>query len=44
MSVVMQVEDWGSGAYSRGEVLSESFGWKDVKEMQVGMWLNWFWW
>ena len=31
----MQVDDWGSGAYNRGVVMSESFGWKQVDEMQV---------
>ena len=31
----MQVDDWGSGAYERGVVMSESFGWKEVEDMQV---------
>jgi hypothetical protein len=31
----VQVDDWGSGAYNRGVVMSESFGWKQVDEMQV---------
>ena len=31
------MQDWGSGAYSRGVVLSESFAWDKVEEMQVGL-------
>ncbi len=31
------MQDWGSGAYDRGVVLSESFAWDEVEEMQVGM-------
>jgi hypothetical protein len=30
-----QAEDWGSGAYRNGHILSESFGWKEVEDMQV---------
>ncbi len=31
----LKAEDWGSGAYRNGHILSESFGWKEVEDMQV---------
>lgn len=34
-SPAVQVQDWGSGAYDRGLVLSESFAWDKIEDMQV---------